>query len=101
MIAEAPPADSDRLVALVWSAKESALKALREGLRLDTRSVVVTLDDIRISLPEKWNPLRVNSTNGQNFLGWWNQSSEYVRTILAASPFRPPLFLAQPRAAAR
>ena len=101
MIAEAPSADSDRLVALVWSAKESALKALREGLRLDTRSVVVALDEFRLSQPAKWNPLRVHSINGQDFLGWWNQSSEYVRTILAASPFRPPLFLSQPRAAAR
>lgn len=101
MIAEAPSADSDRLVALVWSAKESALKALREGLRLDTRSVVVALDDIRFSQPEKWNPLRVHPINGQDFLGWWNQSIGYVRTILAAAPFRPPVYLSQPPAAAR
>lgn len=93
MIAEAPPADSDRLVALVWSAKESALKALREGLRLDTRSVVVALDDIRFSQPEKWNPLRVCSSNGQNFLGWWNQFGGFVRTMVAACPSRSPIFL--------
>src|SRR5581483_4678856 len=30
-----------RLVALLWSAKESALKAMQEGLRRDTRSVIV------------------------------------------------------------
>ena len=34
----------DRLVALTWSAKESALKALRVGLRRDTRSVEIEID---------------------------------------------------------
>src|SRR5271165_6257725 len=37
--------DRPRLLALLWSAKESALKALGAGLRLDTRSVVVTVVD--------------------------------------------------------
>ena len=36
-------ADRPWLVTLLWSAKESALKALHEGLRLDTRSVTVSL----------------------------------------------------------
>lgn len=93
MIAEAPSADSDRLVALVWSAKESALKALREGLRLDTRSVVVTLDDIHFSQPEKWNPLRVCSSNGRHFPGWWNRLGGFVRTMVAVCPSRSPIFL--------
>ena len=35
----------DRHVALIWSAKESALKVLRVGLRRDTRSVFVEIDD--------------------------------------------------------
>ncbi len=35
------PVDRDLLVNLIWSAKESALKALRHGLRADTRSVEV------------------------------------------------------------
>lgn len=34
LVARAP--ERDELVALLWSGKESALKALREGLRLDT-----------------------------------------------------------------
>ena len=41
LIAHASAADRHRLLALLWSGKESALKALHEGLRLDTRSVVV------------------------------------------------------------
>ena len=38
LVARAAPADRPGLVTLLWSAKESALKALRAGLRLDTRS---------------------------------------------------------------
>ena len=91
MIAAAPSTDSDRLVALLWSAKESALKTLREGLRLDTRTVNVTLDDRILSQPESWNPLHVRCTSGQIFPGWWNQSGLYVRTLLAASSLRPPI----------
>ena len=41
LIVQAPEADRPRLLALFWSAKESALKALRAGLRLDTRCVSV------------------------------------------------------------
>ena len=37
MVSQAPIADRSKLLALLWSAKESALKALREGLRFDTR----------------------------------------------------------------
>ena len=41
LVARASAADRDRILALLWSGKESALKALRAGLRLDTRSVIV------------------------------------------------------------
>jgi 4'-phosphopantetheinyl transferase len=97
IIAEAPSADSDMLVALVWSAKESALKALREGLRLGTRSAIVSFDDLRSSHTEGWSALQVRCTNGQVFPGWWNQSGGYVRTILAASLSQPPILLLQSR----
>src|SRR5436305_121242 len=39
LVEAAPEMDHPFLVNLIWSAKESALKALRTGLRLDTRSV--------------------------------------------------------------
>ena len=42
LVARVCEAERSRLVTLLWSAKESALKALREGLRLDTRSVTVS-----------------------------------------------------------
>src|ERR1022692_2932165 len=57
------PAERARILALLWSAKESALKALREGLRLDTRSVIVHLSDDwscnDLSDPNRWSPLQV------------------------------------------
>jgi 4'-phosphopantetheinyl transferase len=56
-----------RLVNLIWSAKESALKALRAGLRLDTRSVVVSPGNG----PGLWHPLHVRHDSGRVFTGWW------------------------------
>ena len=45
VVRQACPADRFALIALIWSAKESALKALQSGLRIDTRSLSVALDD--------------------------------------------------------
>ena len=45
LVAQADTADRFPLCALLWSAKESALKALRTGLRVDTRSVIVSPGD--------------------------------------------------------
>ena len=43
LVARVSASNRPQLCALLWSAKESALKALHEGLRLDTRSVTVSL----------------------------------------------------------
>ncbi len=68
LVARASAADRDRLLALLWSAKESALKALGAGLRLDTRSVIVdpvSADPMNIDPPvesfdlDGWSPLLV------------------------------------------
>lgn len=67
---------------LVWSAKESVLKALREGLRRDTRSVEV------IAGPEadggcrgwkRWTGSCLES--GRRFHGWWRAREGYVLTL--------------------
>ncbi len=81
-VAQAPEQDRYWLATLIWSAKESALKALRQGLRLDTRSVVVDLDKKNES--EDWNPLTVRYTETARTLdGWWRRKDEYVQTIIA------------------
>ena len=72
------------LATLVWSAKEAALKALREGLRLDTRAVEVVLG--RGPTAAHWQPMTVivPATN-RRFAGWWRREQDFVLTV-AASP---------------
>ena len=82
LIASTSPADKSQMVALFWSAKESALKALREGLRLDTRSVSVTLADSS-GAAARWNPLSVRTLDGSSFRGWWRNSNGILRTLVA------------------
>jgi len=101
LIASEPDEDRVRLVTLLWSAKESALKALREGLRVDTRSLAVTLPDHgpapaalrQCSGVEAWRPLQVCYREGEIFQGWWQSTGQLVRTLVAAPSPLPPLFL--------
>lgn len=114
-VAQACVDDRPRLWALLWSGKESALKALREGLRLDTRSVVVTFDDVEGSSAagrmgqgtnssltprpqgvSRWLPLHVHCTSDQIFHGWWQNTENLVRTLVAAPPPAPPILLGVP-----
>jgi 4'-phosphopantetheinyl transferase len=93
--AGASAADRPRLLALLWSAKESALKALHEGLRLDTRSVIVSPFAASFDL-NGWSPLQVRYTGGQVFHGWWQNTSNILRTVVAAQPLNSPIRLAIP-----
>jgi 4'-phosphopantetheinyl transferase len=94
LVAKASGAERAGLVTLLWSAKESALKALREGLRLDTRSVAVTQLDGAFDL-NGWRPLRV-CADGRNFPGWWQQAHNVVRTLVADPPSDSPILLQTP-----
>ena len=112
LLGTSPAADQHLLVALLWSAKESALKALGVGLRASTHSAVVTPDDVS---PKKnaldclkhsscgccvddspWQSLCVRCVEGGIFYGWWKHSGELLRTIVSAPPSRQPLSLALP-----
>lgn len=91
------------LVTLLWSAKESALKALHMGLRLDTNCVDVTLGDglpphveqprqglLLVPIagvdPGGWRPLHVCHSGGQVFCGWWRHADQMVRTVVSILP---------------
>ena len=89
-VARSSPADRPRISTLIWSAKESSLKALHTGLRLDTRSLIVTAGE---SFCE-WQTLRVHHRDGQIFLGWWQEAEGFVRTIVS-NHVRPnlPIYL--------
>ena len=79
-----------RIVALLWSAKESALKALQQGLRLDPRCVAVDLLD-GSSGPGVWHPLRALHSSERVYRGWWQLAGTMVRTVVANPPPEPPI----------
>lgn len=100
LVARASAADRDKLLALLWSAKESALKALRAGLRLETRGVVVSPFAASCDL-NGWGRLLVRYTGergaeGQLFHGWWQHAGRIVRTVVAAPPPDSPIPLTIP-----
>ncbi len=77
---------------LLWSAKESALKVLRVGLRADTRSVEVALgDDVRA---DGWSPLIVQVGSGDRFPGWWRRDGVFLLTLASREFTEPPTLLA-------
>jgi len=81
--------DRALLVALLWSAKESALKALRSGLRLDTRWVAV--DPPAPAGLGCWHPLTVrHPATGRVLPGWWRHDAGRVLTVVATPPPSPP-----------
>ena len=82
------------MLALLWSAKESGLKALRVGLRLDTRSVAVRVGGALEpdSGDGEWRKLQI-SCRGRSFDGWWRQSGQVVRTVAGTPRLRPPITL--------
>jgi 4'-phosphopantetheinyl transferase len=96
------------LVTLLWSAKESALKALGTGLRLDTNCLEVSF--IETLLPhsqqhrqdlhlvpmlsvdtDQWRPLRLRYCKTQVFGGWWRYTDGMVRTVVSAFSFSSPI----------
>jgi 4'-phosphopantetheinyl transferase len=89
LVARAAPDNRPELLALLWSGKESALKALGEGLRLDTRCVAISLEE-SVSDCDVWRPLQATCDSGRTFYGWWRRLGDMVRTMVAApAPDRP------------
>ena len=103
LISRLPAQEQPRLVTLLWSAKESTLKALRRGLRLATRSLGVTFEDPTDHEPAAdvlrqssklscWRPLRV-AARGELFRGWWQSTGQLMRTLVGSPSPLPPVFL--------
>lgn len=105
VIQQTPAENRPLLVTVLWSAKESALKALQEGLRLDTRSVEINLGTAFptnrkcsgsscLVLPrtsaDSWRPLQVRYQGSSAFHGWWQHDDQLARTIVSRPPSRPP-----------
>ena len=81
-----PAEHRDCRVTAIWSAKESVLKSLRTGLRVDTRRIECRFepDDLR---PQEWSPLTVMIDAGlvAQFPGawyaWWQVQQGFVLTM--------------------
>lgn len=77
----------DTYITLIWSVKEAMLKALGQGLRLDTRTVeLVNLGGINPSEAVGiWRPLTVRSKleDAKCWSTWWQLSGDYVLAVAA------------------
>jgi 4'-phosphopantetheinyl transferase len=67
---------------LVWSAKEAASKARREGLRLNVRQATVEADGL-IRSQHSWQPLRVIWEGGAADFGWWREAPGWVMAVVS------------------
>lgn len=78
--------DQDRYAVTCWSAKEAVLKALRIGLRADTRAV--ELLEIASPAPDGWGCLRLRSTlpGVERLNAWWRQDGEFIITLAVLGP---------------
>jgi len=87
--------------ALLWSVKESCLKALRTGLRRDSRSIEVSLLSLAPAPePHGWQPVRAvdREASGEAAIlrGWWRTWEGFVLTVAARAGAPPPCELAAP-----
>lgn len=90
LIHRSPPDAQPMLATLLWSAKESALKALRVGLRLNTTSLDVSFtDDALIEGKYSrqddcavWSPLLLRCNGGKVLRGCWRCANDVVRTVV-------------------
>lgn len=89
------------LANLFWSAKESALKVLRTGLRRDTRTVEVHLSDPQHREHGTWSPLSVvagGEAGERIFPGWWLRDGVWLISVCYAEAAPAPTALEEPSA---
>lgn len=93
LVAATTGAARDRLVTLCWSAKESAAKAVEEGLRLDVRDLVVDVDPASLTGDtaggSPWSPLGVRMS-AQRFSGWWCCAPAGLLVVVGIPDLAPP-----------
>ena len=80
LVREAAPENKILVPNLIWSAKESVLKALREGLRRDTRDISIQPDFSRQENGwSRWTG-RCRQTS-REFQGRWRADKQFVYTV--------------------
>jgi len=97
LVSRSSAADRPRLIALISSAKASALKLVPTGLRADTRSVAVSPTEVVRRCGQcgvdTWRPLEVRHTGGQSYHGWWRHTGILLLTLVAQPPPGAPILL--------
>ncbi len=83
LVARTPAEMRDQVLTLLWSAKESVLKALCCGLRMDTRSVNAAPACDTQAPSGAWRPVSAAHIKGRTFHGWWRDSHDLVYTVVA------------------
>lgn len=87
-----PDSDKSLFANLIWSAKESALKTLHQGLKSDTRSIVIQFSDT--TNYQDWNQLKARSSEFvKELYGWWRVINGFVLTIMTDSPTAAPIVM--------
>jgi 4'-phosphopantetheinyl transferase len=82
-------AERNLVAYLIWSAKETVLKILRQGLRRDTRSVLIHPD---FSGPQDswcaWTGQCLETS--RSFSGWWRVDEGFVYSLAGENPASLP-----------
>ena len=77
---------ADILTTAIWSGKEAVLKALREGLRIDTRRITCRFDPFAAP-PQDWTPFAIIVDEGLaaqfpgKWSGWWRVKDRFALTM--------------------
>ena len=85
LVRQTPPGQHDVVITAVWSAKEAVLKALRTGLRLDTRQVQCLIPG-PLSVTDAWTAftptVALAAAPQARWSGWWRRPVEYAEFVL-------------------
>lgn len=82
-------------VSLVWSAKESVLKAIKTGLRVDTRRIEI--ENFDIPQGTRWAPVQARDVEkNEIFTGWWRRLEGMVYSVFSDPKTGCPIALHTP-----
>jgi 4'-phosphopantetheinyl transferase len=93
LVADHPLDGHTVLANAIWSAKEAATKVLREGLRLNVRNALVSLDGGEDGADDDhfgWRAVRVDWRDGPSAAGWWRVEEPFVIVVLSDLPLGVP-----------
>lgn len=84
----AGPGESALAATLVWSAKESVMKALREGLRIPPKAVEISAGCGPAD--GAWRPFAGRGPGQEAWKGWWKAEAGFVLCAVASPSSGPP-----------